>query len=149
MKSLAINEILHNWSGMNAAVNKITAAYEQDSLPVSIEGIQGCLFSYFIQDFCRHKAGKTLQAIQYSASSKSAPKYTSFSSDILIVVPSEFEAQNLETDFRSIFPEAELFVFPTWGVQPYKPAATGSVTFGKRAGFLSKLVQKNKSSCSR
>jgi len=143
MKSLAINEILHKWPQLNNTVNKITDAYEEQKFPINVEGIQGCLFSYFIQEFCHHKHSKSVQALQYSASSKSGPKYTSFSTDILIVVPSEFEAQNIELDFKAVFPEAEIYVFPTWGVLPYRPAAVGSVVFGKRAGFLSKLVQKN------
>ena len=144
MKSLTINDLLHNWQQFHKAAEQITSSYENESFPQTLTGLHGSLFSYFIQEFSRHKHAKTIQALQYSASSKKSPKYNSFSTDILIVVPTEFEANNLAVDFNSVFPEAEVLVFPAWGVLPYRPAAPGSVVFGKRAGFLSKLVQKNK-----
>ena len=142
MKSLTINDLLHQWSGFHSAVNQITDSYEQNAFPLTVSGIHGSLFAYFIGDFARHKHSKTVQAMQYSGTSKKTPKYNSFSTDILIVVPTEFEANNLAVDFNSVYPQAEVFVFPGWGLLPYRPAAVGSVVFGKRAGFLSKLVQK-------
>ena len=143
MKSLTIKDLLHNWPQFHSACEKITQCYEDNNFPVSLSGIHGCLFAYFIQDFANFKHSKTVQAIQYSSSSKKSPSYTSFSTDILIVVPTEFEAQKLSADFQTVFPEAEVLVFPSWGMLPYRPAATGSVVFGQRAGFLSKLAQKN------
>ena len=63
---------------------------------------------------------------------------------MLIVVPSEHEANIVYTDISSVFPEAECYVFPWWGTIPYRPVAKGSSVFGKRAGILSKLLFKNK-----
>ena len=142
MKSLTINDLLHNWPQFHSACEKITGCYEENSFPLSVSGLHGSLFSYFIQDFAAYKHSKTVQALQYSASSKKSPLYNSFSTDILIVVPTEFEAANLYSDFQTVFPQAEVLIFPTWGILPYRPAAVGSLVFGKRAGFLSKLVQK-------
>ena len=142
MKSLTINDLLHNWSQFHSASEKICQSYEENKFPLYLSGIHGSLFSCFIQDFAAFKHSKSVQAMQYSASSKKSPLYNSFSTDILIVVPTEFEAQNLSSDFQTLFPEAEVLVFPSWGILPYRPAAVGSVVFGKRAGFLSKLVQK-------
>ena len=132
MKSLTINDLLHNWQQFHKAAEQITSSYENESFPQTLTGLHGSLFSYFIQEFSRHKHAKTIQALQYSASSKKSPKYNSFSTGILIVVPTEFEANNLAVDFNSVFPEAEVLVFPAWGVLPYRPAAPGSVVFGKR-----------------
>lgn len=144
MKSLTINDILHNWDNFYSASEKLLSAYENKAFPVSLSGAKGSLFAYFISDFSKKLQSRTIQAIQYSASSKSSPSYNSFSSDFLIVVPTEYEGQNLLTDFNSVFPEAEVLLFPGWGSVPYRPAAPGSVVFGKRSGFLSKLVQKNR-----
>ena len=83
-----------------------------------------------------------MQAAQYSASSKSAPSYKVFSSDLIIVVPTEADARDIAGDFAAIYDEAEVHIFPDWGTVPYRPAARGSVTFGKRAGVLSKLLSK-------
>ncbi len=41
---------------------------------------------------------------------------------------------------NTIFPEAQVFVFPSWGTVPYRPVAKGSIVFGKRAGVLSSLL---------
>lgn len=141
MKSLtSINEILHNQS----EIRDTAAAFFNDNskFPLNIEGLHGSLFSYFAAEVCRSNHLKAVQAAQYSNSSKNAPKYTVFSSDLIIVVPTEADARDIAEDFSSVFDEAEVFIFPDWGTVPYRPAARGSVTFGKRAGVLSKLLSK-------
>ena len=141
MKSLysSINNFLHNWSDFSSAADKITSP--QVSFPVLISGTHGSLFTYFLSELSNAAKYKTLQAIQYSNSSKKTVEYKSFSQDYLIVVPSEFEMNNLKLDLQAIFPEAQVFLFPGWGTIPYRPAARGSVVFGQRAGFLSKLLE--------
>ncbi|MBR4180033.1 MAG: transcription-repair coupling factor, partial [Treponema sp.] len=111
MKSLStsINNLLHNWQDFYGAVNNKT------DNKLQIWGIHGCLFSFFLQEL--------------SAKQK----------DFLIVVPSENEVNNIVNDLNTVFPQAQVFVFPSWGVIPYRPAAPGSLVFGQRAGFLSKL----------
>ncbi len=141
MKSLtSINEILHNQS----EIRDTAAAFFNDNskFPLNIEGLHGSLFSYFAAEVCRSNHLKAVQAAQYSNSSKNAPKYTVFSSDLIIVVPTEADARDIAEDFSSVFDEAEVLIFPDWGTVPYRPAARGSVTFGKRAGVLSKLLSK-------
>lgn len=141
MKSLtSINEILHNQS----EIRDTAAAFFNDNskFPLNIEGLHGSLFSYFAAEVCRSNHLKAVQAAQYSNSNKNAPKYTVFSSDLIIVVPTEADARDIAEDFSSVFGEAEVFIFPDWGTVPYRPAARGSVTFGKRAGVLSKLLSK-------
>lgn len=141
MKSLtSIDEILHNHSEIRAT----SAAFfdENTNFPLNIEGLHGSLFTYFTAEVCRSNHLKALQAEQYSNSSKKTPQYKIYSSDLIIVVPTETDARDIAEDFSAIFGDAEVHVFPDWGTVPYRPAARGSVTFGKRAGVLSKLLSK-------
>lgn len=141
MKSLAsIDEILHNHS----EIRDTSAAFfdENTNFPLNIEGLHGSLFTYFTAEVCRSNHLKALQAEQYSNSSKKTPQYKIYSSDLIIVVPTETDARDIAEDFSAIFGDAEVHVFPDWGTVPYRPAARGSVTFGKRAGVLSKLLSK-------
>jgi len=141
MKSLSssVNNFLHNWKDFSSAADKITS--ENITFPVQISGIHGSLFTYFLTELCNAAKFKTLQAVQYSNSSKKTVEYKSFSQDLLIVVPGEYEMNNLADDIHTIFPQAQVFLFPGWGTIPYRPAARGSVVFGQRAGFLSKLLE--------
>ena len=118
MKSLStsINNLLHNWQDFYGAVNS------EHSQKLQIWGVHGCLFSFFIQEL------------------------SSKQKDFLIVVPGENEVNNIVNDLNTVFPEAQVFVFPSWGVIPYRPAAPGSLVFGQRAGFLSKLCTQNDTS---
>ena len=141
MKSLtSIDEILHNHS----EIRDTSAAFfdENTNFPLNIEGLHGSLFTYFTAEVCRSNHLKALQAEQYSTSSKKTPQYKIYSSDLIIVVPTETDARDIAEDFSAIFGDAEVHVFPDWGTVPYRPAARGSVTFGKRAGVLSKLLSK-------
>ena len=142
MKSLSssVNNFLHNWKDFSAAADKITSSEAQ--FPLQISGTHGSLFTYFLRELSSTAKFKTLQAIQYSNSSKKSGEYKRFSQDYLIVVPGEFEMNNLTQDIKTIFPEAQVFLFPGWGTIPYRPAAPGSLVFGQRAGFLSKLLEK-------
>ena len=141
MKSLtSIDEILHNHS----EIRDTSAVFfdENTNFPLNIEGLHGSLFTYFTAEVCRSNHLKALQAEQYSNSSKKTPQYKIYSSDLIIVVPTETDARDIAEDFSAIFGDAEVHVFPDWGTVPYRPAARGSVTFGKRAGVLSKLLSK-------
>jgi len=141
MKSLtSIDEILHNHS----EIRDTSAAFfdENTSFPLNIEGLHGSLFAYFAAEVCRSNHLKAVQADQYSNSSKKTPQYKIFSSDLVIIVPTEVDARDIAEDFSAVFSDAEVHIFPDWGTVPYRPAARGSVTFGKRAGVLSKLLSK-------
>lgn len=141
MKSLSsIYNLLQKWPKYNATVNQIVS--NQTGVPLNIKGVQGSFFSYLLKDLCKVNHLKTLQAIQYSNSSKSSKSYNRYSSDVIIIVPSEYEANNLYNDLHTIYPESQVYVFPSWGVVPYRAAAKGSIVFGKRAGVLSKLTQR-------
>ena len=134
MKSLnSIEDLLNNWQKFKDITNSIITS---SSFPVNIQGIQGSFFSYFTNNFCKASHFKALQNAQYSTSQK----YELFSSDLIIIVPTEHEANEISEDLKTIFSEAEIYNFPTWGMVPYRGAAKGSIVFGKRAGVLSKLL---------
>ena len=141
MKSLtSIGEILHNQSEIRETAQ---AFFDENSkFPLHIEGLHGSLFSYFAAEVCRSNHIKAVHSAQYSATSKSSPAYNVFSSDLIIVVPTEADARDIAEDFSAIFEEAEVYIFPDWGTVPYRPVARGSLTFGKRAGVLSMLLNK-------
>ena len=141
MKSLysSINNFLHNWKDFSSASDKITSP--DIKFPVQISGTHGSLFTYFLSDLCNTVKYKKLQFLQYNNSSKKTPDYKDFSQDYLIVVPGEYEMNNLSEDIQTIFPQAQVYLFPSWGTIPYRAAAPGSLVFGQRAGFLSKLLE--------
>ena len=139
MKSLtSINELLHNLQEIKSSISNIFDL--NSNFPIHIEGTQGSLFSFFVSEICRQNHLQTLQATQYGFSSKKTPQYNNFSQDLFIVVPQESDVQDLVTDFQSVYSDAQIYVFPTWGTVPYRTVAKGSVTFGKRAGVLSKIL---------
>ena len=139
MKSLtSINELLHNLQEIKSSISNIFDL--NSNFPIHIEGTQGSLFSFFVSEICRQNHLQSLQATQYGFSSKKTPQYNNFSQDLFIVVPQESDVQDLVTDFQSVYSDAQIYVFPTWGTVPYRTVAKGSVTFGKRAGVLSKIL---------
>ena len=146
MKSLysSINNFLHDYESFFKAASA-SVNLQKNSI-LQIQGLQGCLFSYFIRELSSQTYYKNLQEIQYSNTKgkEGDSLINKTSQDLLIIVPGEYEMNNLREDLETIFPEAELFIFPSWGVIPYRPAAKGSVVFGQRAGFLCQISsQKN------
>ena len=140
MKSLtSIKEILNNCQELKEKINSL---FSQDlKFPYSIYDIHGSFFSHFLQEFAQANHFKSAHAIQYEG----LESFNLYSSDILIVAPSDFEINNIANDLASIYPEAEVFILPSWGTLPYRPVPKRSVIFGKRAGFLSELVNKDDS----
>ena len=141
MKSLtSINEILHNWPQIKDSTSSFFDS--NTKFPLHISGIQGSLFTFFTSEICKQNHFKAIQSRQYSASSKSSPQYALYSSDIFIIAPTESEALEIYNDFLTLYPEAQVYLFPSWGNVPYRPATKGSITFGKRAGVLSKILDR-------
>lgn len=141
MKSLtSINEILHNWTEIKESSSKLFDS--TTNFPYHISGIHGSLFAFFTSEICQQNHFKAVQSVQYSNTSKSSPEYQLYSSDLFIVTPTEQEAQEIYTDLQTVYPESEVYLFPGWGSLPYRTAPKGSITFGKRAGVLSKILSK-------
>lgn len=143
MKSLiTINEILHKCPEINASIEKFFS--DKTIFPQNISGINGSLFSYFVAETSSTNHFRSLQTAQYSSSSKNTPAYKSFSSDLIIIAPTYAEAQEISNDIKTVYEEASVFIFPEWGTVPYRPAAKGTITFGRRCGVLSELLHKEK-----
>ena len=140
--SSSIKDLLHSWPQFSNATSKIVS--ENTEYPINIQGVQGCLFGYFTNELLSKITFANLQAIQYNNTAAHSDKqYRTFSKDLVIVTLGETEANNLYTDFSTIIPEAEVYILPSWGVIPYRPAAPGSAVFGQRAGVLAKLTSKD------
>ncbi|MCR5436289.1 MAG: transcription-repair coupling factor [Treponema sp.] len=118
MKSLysSIYNLIHNSPQIKQSVELFST--KNIRFPLNVTGIQGSFFSFYVNEL------------------------TSFSKDFIIIVPTEYEANNLLLDFQSLFPQLPVYVFPSWGAVPYKACAKGSVVFGKRSGVLSTLSNK-------
>ena len=140
--SSSLKDLLHSWPEIKNAANVLTS--KDTIFPQQIKGVQGSSFSYFVNELENSVYFKNLQAIQYSGTknhSREEDKLENFSTDFVIVVPTEYEANNLYNDLTTILENTEIYVFPSWGIVPYRTAAPGSVVFGKRAGVLSKITE--------
>ncbi|MCQ2597881.1 MAG: transcription-repair coupling factor [Treponema sp.] len=137
MKSLSSSSViqkLDRWQDLKTSVDSL---FTSQSFPVQIEGASGSLFSFIVEQISRASHVRHIQSVQYDSAIKT------YSQDLVIVVPTEREATDIENDIKSIFPKAEIFNLSGFGVIPYRPVGKGSVTFGKRSGVLSKMLQRN------
>ena len=149
MNTLSTNLIqkkLHLWSKFSNAVAE--CSNPQSTFPKNICGIQGSLHSFFLKEYFYANSSKWLNELQYSISGssnknlRSPMRFTSSATDILVIIQSEREAEELKVDLATIFPEADVSVLANWGTLSYRPVSTGSITFGKRAGVLAKMAMK-------
>lgn len=139
MKSLSSSSIIEKldlWKNLKTSVDSLFSSCE---FPVQIEGVNGSLFSFFINQLSRSSHIRFIQANQYNSSVKT------FSQDVIVVVPTEREASALQNDLHTIFPQAEVYKLTGFGVMPYRPVGKGSVTFGERSGVLAKMLIRNHS----
>lgn len=141
-------------------IQKILSSYKEFSsslevllknstvFPVNITGMQGSLTSFFLAEFINRSYLKfrNFQNLKESGYSVNLKKQLSEDlskiSDIIIIVPSEREAESLKINFSTICEDITVNIFPEWGSVFYKSIPSGSVVFGKRAGFLSKLASR-------
>lgn len=95
--------------------------------PIQVHGLKGSLPAFFVR----------LLSDDYENKSHCAQK------DFVIIVPTQHDADEWESDLETAFGEnAEIYSFPWWGTVPYGPCKKGAVEFGKRAAILSKLADK-------
>lgn len=140
-----IKNLLSSYLSFSEAAKNISDPMQ--AFPISITGIQGSLYSFFIAEYIKNANLRRISTLQYTTAGYSSKALedpaTLPNSDAVIIVAGEREAFSLKTDFNTIFPEAEVFVIPTWGTLTYRPATPGSITFGERAGALSKMAFSN------
>ena len=109
-----------------------------EEFPLQISGLKGSLPSFFIRQTEERYRQNCIHKTQYEN------KFFQFQKDIVIIVPTQKEADECETDLNTVFEDSvEIFKFPWWGTIPYRAAAKGSAVFGERAGILAKLAVKN------
>ena len=153
MNTLSTNSIqkkLHNWLQFSNAVAECIKESDNPEIPFSkdICGLQGALHSFFLKEYFYANSAKWLNELQYTMSGsssknlKSPLQFTSSATDILVIIQSEREAQELKNDLATIFPEADVTILCNWGTLSYRSVAPGSITFGKRAGALAKMALK-------
>ncbi|MDR1748246.1 MAG: transcription-repair coupling factor [Spirochaetaceae bacterium] len=83
--------------------------------PREIDGIQGGLHGFFLEEYRR-----------------------AFPGNMMVVVPTEKDAESLLSDIEN--DTAEAVLLPWWGSMPYRPVARGSLVFGQRAAALAKMT---------
>ena len=137
----SINNLILQWNELKNSAN--SCINSQNFEPVHLTGLHGSSFAFFLSQLSNSNHFRNLSKSQYEQNYS-----LNTNSDLLIVVPSEYEANIVYTDISSVFPQAECYVFPWWGTIPYRPVAKGSSVFGKRAGILSKLLHKNRAELS-
>ena len=148
--SNSLSNIFNKWQEYKDVIINLTTQDFNSS--INVHGLKGSLNSYFIADYCNTKKNKTLQSFQYNAAGYSSQTLKSKNNNIfscgcenlLVVVPTERDADIVASDINAFFPEIEVSILPGWGTVPYKSLPIGSITFGKRAGVFAKmLTQKN------
>lgn len=129
--------IINSCNEFHSAAIKCADA-KQDDFPMQISGLKGSLPAFFIRQTEERYRQNCIHETQYEN------KFFQFQKDIIIVVPTQKEADECETDLNTVFEDSvEIFKFPWWGTIPYRPVAKGTAVFGERAGILAKLTVKN------
>ncbi len=116
----SLDYIIHSWKKLAQAMKTLSGA---DAVyPREIEGVQGGMHSFFIQEYVLHEK------------------------NLVVIVPDEKEAKNLLIDLQSVFDDknggytANIFQLPWWGIVPYRACPKGARIFGERSGVLAKLA---------
>ena len=125
MNTLSTNSIykaLHGFKDFRSAIEALSELEENSSLEVA--GLKGALKGYFFREYIFYLNEKMPEKEK----------------KLLVVVPSEREAQALKGDLNTVFPEAEVSVLPGWGTLCYSAVTPNSLIFGQRAGVFSRMA---------
>ena len=138
--NLSLNEsllpLLKSWKELHEVL--LACADGETSFPAEILGLKGSLPGFFVAQFMERRRLNAIHDEQYGLT------HTQTQEDFVIVVPSQKEADECETDLGTILGgSADVLKLPWWGMLPYRPAAKGSSVFGERAGVLAKLADAN------
>jgi len=88
-----------------------------ENFPSEIHGFQGSITGFFLSEYVK-----------------------TYKKDIFVVLPSEKEVLELQTDIESTSFDGEVLILPWWGTVPYRATAKGSVIFGQRSSVLAKMA---------
>ncbi|MDR3311593.1 MAG: transcription-repair coupling factor, partial [Spirochaetaceae bacterium] len=94
------------------------AAGHGSAYPVDLEGFLGSSPAFFAAALARELEGAPL----------------------VLVVPGDMAAQDMERDLGTLIPDAVIRTLPWWGTVPYRPVPRGSKVFGERSAFLAHLA---------
>ncbi len=118
---------LTSWNDIKAPALAISD--KNCTFPVEITGLQGSLPAFLITKYLDRQA------------------FTKANQTVLVLVPDMHEAHSLLSDLQTLNAKSkqpvELLLFPSFSDLPYRQAAQGNLTFGRRAGVLAKLALSN------
>ncbi len=128
---------LQNWPQLHdSVINSVDSTQEKH---VFVSGLKGSLTSFFVSQAIDRIRVNCINYLQYSSSKRDSQEECP-SSDFVIIVPSQKEADEVQTDLETILADkAQIMQLPWWGMIPYRAAAKGSAVFGQRAGVLAKM----------
>lgn len=93
----------------------------ENDFPFVLRGIHGGFLSFVLEN-----------ALKAKSSLK----------NLVVIVPTEKDGEELYSDLQNIF-EGKIYQFPWWGTLPYRPAPKGSNVFSRRAAFLAELLSES------
>src|SRR5574344_816366 len=145
LSSNSVSSQLLSWKEFH---DSAVAAADDIQSPIEVNGLKGSLTGFYVQQIIDRIQVNHIHQLQYNATKLSAQE-AAVSDKMIIIVPTQKEADECQTDLETICgSEIEIQQLPWWGMIPYRPAAKGSAVFGERAGVLAKLAthtQTNKS----
>ena len=134
--NLHLMPLLKSYSQLNQSV--IQSADGEIHFPVDVFGLKGSLPSYYVAMYIKRRMLDRIHEEQYDI------KHNIFQEDFIIIVSSQKEADEYESDLNTICGEdINVLKLPWWGTLPYRPVAKGSSIFGQRSSVLSKLASRN------
>jgi len=137
LSSINLLSALSSW---NAFHKGAVDTADSNAAQIEITGLKGSLSSFFINEVIERLQINHIHQIQYNESSPVSQEY---SDKYVIIVPTQKEADECQTDLETIFKDRyEIYQLPWWGMIPYRPAAKGTSVFGERAGVLAKLCRR-------
>lgn len=143
--SLSTNSIIPliaSWKDLKEAVRSGLDA--ETPFPISVQGLHGSLPAFYIGEWIKGQKSLLIHNSQFNE------KIQGKGRDIIIFTATQKDAEECESDLLTVLgDEADIYIFPWWGMLPYRPAGKGSALFGSRASVLARLTQKNTGSKAR
>ena len=136
--SNSLSNIFNKWQEYKDVISNLTTHDFNNS--INVHGLKGSLNSYFIADYCNTKKNKTLQNFQYNAAGYSSQTLKSKNNNIfsngcenlLVVVPTERDADIIAADINAFFEKDTALVLVTDKISSPAVLAANFPTLKKR-----------------